>query len=240
MNILITGGASGLGAAIVKHLAADSGHTLFFTYAKSHDAAMEMEDTYDNVTAIPCDFNDPDAVDALLGQMAEMELDVLINNANGPIHKEYFYKMDPGIFLHSFEQDVFSTLRITQDAIGIFRKKKFGKIINIISSAVVNKPPIGWSAYVANKAYLLAMSKAWATECIRFNITSNSISPSFMLTNLNSDTDERVAEQMITEHPLKKLLTTDEVADAVAYFVKASQQVNGTNLVMNAGVEILG
>src|ERR1019366_7084787 len=125
-----------------------------------------------------------------------------------------------------------------QEAIKTFRKKKFGKIINIISSALVNKPPIGWSEYVANKSYLLAMSKAWAAECIKFNITSNSISPSFMLTNLTSDTDERVIEQMKEEHPLKRLLTTDEVAEAVVFFTKSSQQINGTNLVINAGTEI--
>ena len=240
MNILVTGGASGLGASIVRHLAKDDGNTIYFTYAKSYDAATEMEAVYPNTTAIPCDFNDPDAVDALLDQIAGMELDVLINNANGPIHKEHFYKTDPGVFLYSFEQNIFPTLRITQEAIKVFRKKKFGKIINIISSAVINKPPVGWSVYVANKAYLLAMSKAWATECIRFNITSNSISPSFMLTNLNSDTDERVVEQMKEEHPLKKLLTTDEVAEAVGYFVRASQQVNGTHLVINAGAEMIG
>jgi NAD(P)-dependent dehydrogenase (short-subunit alcohol dehydrogenase family) len=130
------------------------------------------------------------------------------------------------------------TLRITKEAIKVFRKKKFGKIINIISSAIINKPLIGLSAYIANKSYLISMSKSWATEGVKFNITSNSISPSFMQTNLTSDTDERVIDQMNKEHPLKRLLTTDEVAEAVKFFIRSSQQINGTNLIINAGADL--
>ncbi len=238
MNILITGGASGLGAAIVKLLAKDSGNTIFLTYANSASAAKELEATYTNTQAIHCDFNDTSSVDTTVSKLSSLDIDILINNASGSIHKEHFYKTNPDVFLHSFQQNIIPTLRITQEAIKGFRKKKTGKIINIISSAVINKPPIGWGSYVANKAYLLAMSKVWATEYIKFNVTSNCVSPSFMLTELNKDTDERVVEQIVEDHPLKKLLTVDEVAEAVAYFVSASPHVNGTNLVLNAGADL--
>ena len=60
-----------------------------------------------------------------------------------------------------------------------------------------------------------------------------------MLTGLTKDTDERILDQMLQEHPLKKLLTTDEVADAVLYLLHASQHVNGTNLIINAGVDLV-
>jgi hypothetical protein len=56
-----------------------------------------------------------------------------------------------------------------------------------------------------------------------------------MQTNMTSDTDERLVEQMKDSHPLKQLLTTNEVADAVVFFVGASQQVNGVNMAINAG-----
>jgi 3-oxoacyl-[acyl-carrier protein] reductase len=238
MNILVTGGASGLGAAIVNVLAKDSGNTVYFTYARSATSAKEIEGAFPNTRAISCDFTNSSSVDSLIGDLQGFDIDVLVNNAFGNIHKEHFYKTNPDVFLKSFEQNITPTLRITQEAIKIFRKKKFGKIINIISAAVINKPPIGWSEYAANKSYLLAMSKAWATECIKFNITSNCISPAFMLTNLTGDTDERIIEQMTADHPLKRLLTTDEAADAVLFFTKCSQHINGVNLVINAGAEI--
>jgi 3-oxoacyl-[acyl-carrier protein] reductase len=240
MNILVTGGASGLGASIVKRLAGeDTNNTLYFTYSSSAAAAKEIEGAYKNTKAIACNFSVAPSLEELLAQLPALDIDVLVNNAYGAIHKEHFYKTDHHVFLDSFQQNVIPTLRITAEAMKVFRKKKFGKIINIISSAVVNKPPAGWAEYVANKAYLLAMSKSWASEGIKFNISSNCISPAFMLTNMTSDTDDRVIEQMQQEHPLKKLLTTDEVADAVAFFVKASQQMNGTHLVINAGASFV-
>ena len=108
-----------------------------------------------------------------------------------------------------------------------------------MSSAIVNKPPIGWSVYTANKAYLLSMNKAWATENAKHNITSNAISPAFMDTSLNGDLDERLKENMTIAHPLKQLLKVEEVATAVDFFVGASQQVNGTNLVINAASDLV-
>lgn len=238
MNILITGGASGLGASIVKLLAKETGFTVYFTYSKSIEAAKQIEANYPNARSMYCEFSDATSMEKFLAAVAEIDLDVLINNANSSIHKEHFYKTDPEIFLDSFELNIMPTLRITQGALKVFRKKKFGKIINIISSATINKPLIGLSAYIANKSYLLSMSKSWATEGVKFNITSNSISPSFMQTNLTSDTDERVIDQMNKEHPLKRLLTTDEVAEAVLFFIRSSQQINGTNLIINAGADL--
>jgi 3-oxoacyl-[acyl-carrier protein] reductase len=238
MNILITGGASGLGASIVKMLAREKEITIYFTYATSIEAAKLIEANYPNAKAVYCDFADAHSMKQLLELIPGMDLDVLINNANSNIHKEHFYKSDPDIFRKSFELNIMPTLQITQESIKVFRKKRSGKIINIISSAIINKPLIGLSAYIANKSYLLSMSKSWATEGIKFNITSNSISPSFMQTNLTSDTDERVIDQMNHEHPLKRLLTTDEVAEAVMFYVRASPHVNGTNLIINAGVDL--
>ena len=123
--------------------------------------------------------------------------------------------------------------------ITLFRKKKFGKIITILTSAIINKPPLGYSEYAAVKAYIGSLSKSWASENADFNITSNCISPSFMQTNLTKDTDERTIEAIIQLTPLKKLLTTEEVAEAVSYFVSCSQHINGTNLLMNSGSDII-
>lgn len=239
MNILITGGSSGLGKSVIQKLANHKGVEIYFTYFNSLDAAKQLEEIYPNVHSIKCNYSDIESVNHLVSKIDNLNLDVLVNNAWSGIYKEHFHKMDIELTENSFEINIIPTLKITQEAIKKFRKKKFGKIINIISSVVINKPPIGWSGYAAEKSYLLSMSKSWATENIRFNITSNSISPSFMVTNLTSDTDERIVEQILLSHPLKKLLTTDEVAESVLFFMRASQQINGTNIVINAGNDII-
>lgn len=239
MNILITGGASGLGEAIVKKLASGEGSKIWFTWSRSAEKAAALSNSLKNTEGIHCDFKDAASIDALVDRIGTIAPDVLINNAWLPFEKKHFHKLEPARFVDSFQLNIVPLLRITAESIRGFRERKFGKIINIATTALLNKPPIGWSDYVACKAYLVAMSKSWATENARFNITSNCISPAFMQTDFTSDTDERIVEEMQKSHPLKTLLQPAEVADAVDWFVRCSQQVNGTNFIINSGTELI-
>lgn len=239
MNILVTGGASGLGEAITRRLAAAETSYVYFTYCKSLDKTKELERDFSNVKGIKCDFGNTSDIDSFLHQMNEMNLDVVVNNAITGFTQMHFHKIDQNTFVESFQKNVIPVVRITQQSIKIFRKKKYGKIISILTSSLINKPPIGWSEYVANKAYLLALSKSWAAENARFNITSNCVSPSFMQTHLNRDIDERIIESIIESHPLNRLLTTREVADAVYFLIHSSQQINGVNLIINSSSDVL-
>lgn len=238
MNILLIGGASGLGKAILEELAKEDFNQIYFTYANSKSAAIELENRYKNVKSIHCDFKMIDCIENITNMVADINIDILISNAAGSIHKEHFHKIDSNQFLDDFSLNVLPLLRITQEMIKKFRKVKNGKIINIISSGIINKPPIGWSSYIAYKSYLLSMSKSWATENIQFGITSNCISPAFMQTNLTSDLDERILENLVLNHPLKTLLKVEEVAQVVLFFVHCSKQINGTNFIVNAGESI--
>lgn len=237
MNILITGGASGLGKAITLLLAQDSKHIIYFTFKNSFDEASKIEKQFPNTKSIHCDFCDEKSVESLLHFIEQIDLDVLVNNAFTGLKTSYFHKTESEFYLQNFKNNILPIIKLTQSSIIQFRKKKFGKIINILSSYILNKPPLGLSEYVAQKNYLLSLSKSWAVENSKFNITSNCISPSFMLTELTMHTDERVIEEMINIHPLRKLLTPEEVAISVEYLINASQHVNGTNMIINSATE---
>jgi 3-oxoacyl-[acyl-carrier protein] reductase len=239
MIILITGGSSGLGEAITRNLAAAHSNTIYFTYNSSETNARRIEAEFNNTISIKCDFGNRAEVDALAAQIIELNLDVLINNAyTGDVIKTYFHKIPTSEFLIDFEKNLVPTIAVTQQAITIFRKKKSGKIITILTSILVNTPPHGSSLYTANKAYLEQLTKAWAVENKKYNITSNCVSPEFMLTNINKNVDDRIVEQLIKDHPLGKLLTTDEVAESVNFLVHATQQINGLNIVINCASNI--
>ena len=239
MNILITGGASGLGEAITLKLASDSSNKVFFTYFKSLEKATEIETKFSNTRAVACDFEDEQSVTNLLTIFEKENIQVLVNNAFTGLSANYFHKTDANYFLNSFSKNILPVIKVTQQAILHFRKQKFGKIVTILSSYIINKPPLGMSEYVASKNYLLSLSKSWATENAKFNISANCISPSMMLTNLTSDTDERIVEEMQNAHPLKKLITPVEVAESINYLINSSQQINGTNMIMNAAADIV-
>ena len=240
MNILITGGSSGLGKAIVYALSSLTQNKIFFTYNKhSNDADVLVRERH-NTIALKCDFTNTDEIRELEAAIPTFDLDVLINNAYvGTPQGKHFHKTDSASFLKMFENNLIPTIRITQQALSGFRKKKYGKIINILTAYLVNVPPTGLCIYTANKAYLQQLSKSWSNEYAQYNISSNCISPEFMFTNLAPDLDERIIEQIQDRHPMKKLLTPAEVADTVVYLVNASQQVNGAHIVINAAQNIL-
>ncbi|RYY31612.1 MAG: SDR family NAD(P)-dependent oxidoreductase [Chitinophagaceae bacterium] len=239
MNILITGGASGLGQAITSHLAAGHQHYIYFTYNNSAENAAVLEKQFTNAKALRCDFLNTAEVSQLAESLADLQIDVLINNAMTGFTQNHFHKLEPAYFADSFNKNVLPVITITQAAIKHFRKKKSGKIITILSAAIVGNPPVGWSEYVAVKSYLLALNKSWATENAAFNITANCISPSFMQTALTSGTDERMVEDMRAKHPLKKLLTVEETASAVGSLVEAGHHINGINVVLNAAQNVI-
>lgn len=240
MNILVTGGSSGLGKSIVFALAKAPNNKVLFTYNKNDLEAKVMVNDMDNVLAVKCDFTNENDICTIEKRIQTFNLDVLINNVYvGFPQGSNFHKTEPELFLNSFKDNLIPTIRLTQNAILGFKAKKFGKIINILTAYLINLPPIGFSIYSANKAYLSQLSKVWNSEYARYNITSNCISPEFMLTNLSVSVDQRIIKQMQNVHPLRKLLTTGEVADTVVYLVNSSQQINGTNIVINAAKNIL-
>jgi 3-oxoacyl-[acyl-carrier protein] reductase len=238
MNILITGGASGLGEAITRKLAFTNTHKIIFTYFHSFEKAEAIEREFKNTKGIQCDFKNEKSIEQLIRQMDGMSLNGLVHNAITGYETNHFHKTPSESFAKSFIENIIPIIKITQKAISTFRKERHGKIITILSSALINTPPLGMSEYVASKAYLESLSKSWAIENASLGITSNCISPSFMQTHLNHKLDERVLENMIASHPLKKILTVEEVADVVAFFIDATPQINGVNLVMNAAENI--
>jgi len=240
MNFLITGGASGLGRAITKSIAQNyPSSVVYFTYHASVEKAKALETRFSNTKAIHCDFTNTVDVNNLCDLISNEEIGVLVNNAVTRIDKNHFHKTPSSVFTEGFLTDIVSTLEITKAFISKARKNKQGRIITILSAALLNTPPAGWSSYVANKAYLLSMHKSWATENKGFNITSNCISPDFMATSLNNEVDERIVENMITSHPLKRLLTIEEVADTVLFLCNATPHLNGQNIVLNAAQTLL-
>lgn len=239
MNILVTGGASGLGKSITEKLSNNKNYTIYFTFCNSKENASKISSNFPNSKAIKCDFNDLKTVNSLCEMIPDLNLDVLINNAySGDFITKHFNKIPVDVFTSDFTKNIVPTILITQSVISHFKKIKKGKIITILTSTLINHSTVGASSYIANKAYLQSLTKSWAVENKKFNITSNSISPSFMKTNLTSDIDERVIEQIINKHPLKKILKTTEVAETVAFLVNSSQQINGVDLVINSAESI--
>lgn len=237
MQILITGGASGLGAAITRRLAAHADWQVAFTFHGSQEAADELTARFPNTSAWPCDFAAADSRRALTARIESWDLDVLIHNATTGMVVERFRKQPAEAFRAGFETDILPVIEITQAALKVFRKRKAGKIVTILSSAALNRPPLGWSEYVARKAYLHSLAKSWAVE--HDYVTSVCVSPSMMRTQLTAAQDERILETLESQHPLKEFLSPEAVAETVEFAITGSRHLNGANIILNAAADLV-
>ena len=234
MNIIITGGSSGLGKALLEVCAASAEDQVMFTYCRHEDEAQALAGRFANVRAVQVDFSDEASVKSFAEMIAAEPVDVLVNNAYaGSPQGVHFHKTDPDDYAKAFETNVMPVIRITQACVAGMRKRKFGKIINIITSYVMDVPPTGFSVYTATKAYIRQMSKSWSKELGRFNITSNCILPDYMQTSFGQVEDFQL-DQMKNAHPLKELLKPEEVAQVAYHMIQSSQQLNGVEIPVNA------
>lgn len=234
MNIIITGGSSGLGKALVEVCAASGEDQVMFTYCRHEDEAQALAGRFANVRAVQVDFSDEASVKSFAEMIEAEPVDVLVNNAYaGSPQGVHFHKTDPDDYAKAFETNVMPVIRITQACVAGMRKRKFGKIINIITSYVMDVPPTGFSVYTATKAYIRQMSKSWSKELGRFNITSNCILPDYMQTSFGQVEDFQL-DQMKNAHPLKELLKPEEVAQVAYHMIQSSQQLNGVEIPVNA------
>lgn len=239
MRILITGGSQGLGRALVEACAANFNNQITFTYCHHKDEAKTLTNKFQNVQAVQVDFCAQDSVDQFVNELESSPFDVLINNAYaGSPQGVHFHKTNPDDYALAFLQNVLPVIKVTQACAKGMRQRKFGKIINIITSYVMDVPPTGFSVYTATKAYIRQLSKSWSKELGKFNITSNCILPDYMQTDFGQVEDFQL-EQMKQTHPLKQLLMPEEVANVVLSIIQASQQLNGVDIPVNAAQHIL-
>lgn len=232
-KVVLTGGSAGIGKEINLFLLRN-GYEVLFTFRKSSQSANEIISEFPLAKSYQIDFSNPDEIDDFLKEIQDFQPNILINNFYcGTFIDTYFHKTDPDKFLADFQTNIIPTLQTTQECIKIFRKGKFGRIINILSSSLKN-PAMGTSVYNANKAYLLQMSKSWASENVKFGITSNSVSPAFTMTDFHKDMDERQVENILASYPLKNNLEGKDIAEFVELCLKGGSHFNGNHLFLDA------
>ena len=231
MNVLITGGSRGIGAAAVRRFARN-GDRVWFLY-ENNTAAAEAVSAETGAVGLRCDVADEQQVNAAFSGLPA--LDVLINNA-GIAHYALINQITPEQWRRMFAVHVDGAFYCIRAALPGMLQRQRGCILNVSSMW----GQVGAScevAYSAAKGALLAMSKALAQELGPSGIRVNAIAPGVIQTDMCASVAPEVLEDLRRQTPIERLGTPEDVAEAMFYLAQA-EFVTGQVLPVNGGFVI--
>lgn len=240
--ILVTGGAGGLGAEMVRLLASKGAklYILDIDAAKGEALAIELTEQSYAVQFMKLDLTDETQWEQTVATIAreEKRIDVLVNNAGINIRKP-IEEMNFSEFTTMMAVNVGSVFLGTKYVIPVMRKQGGGAIINTSSVCGLIGHKFTPEAYTTTKGAVTLLTKAIASRYGGENIRCNSIHPSTVDTPLVQEMfkDPVKKKQRLDEVPLGRLATAQDVANAVWYLASDEGSfMNGIALPVDGGV----
>ena len=235
---LVTGGASGIGAAIARRLAS-AGATVVALDLQPHAAPVGIE-------AIRCDVADDGSVRAAVDQVIASygRIDVVVNNAG--IGAQGTIEANGDDEWHRvWDINVVGLVRVTRAALPYLRKSPSATVVNTCSIAATAGLPQR-ALYSATKGAVLSLTRAMAADHLREGIRVNAVNPGTAdtpwVTRLLASTSDPAGERAALEarQPHGRLVSADEVAGAVVYLASPSSgSTTGTSIAVDGGMQEL-
>lgn len=232
---LVTGGATGIGAACCRALAAE-GFCVGIHYRKSEQKAQALSTEIKDGFLIQTDLSSIEQIDAMIGKLKDVagRVDVLVNNAGQSINADIL-----SMKVAQFDEQRALTRGVWYLTKRILRqfmiRNSAGRIINI-SSVVGHTGNAGQIAYTMEKAALDAFTKSLAREMAGRNILVNSVAPGFIETDMTEELPADVKEKVMAGIPLGRIGKPAEIAEVVAFLAKKGSYINGSVIHVNGGL----
>jgi 3-oxoacyl-[acyl-carrier protein] reductase len=230
--VIITGGSGGIGkAAAEKFIAA--GATVY-----SWDLTFPY-DFPDVFHPMKVDITQPHEVEVAVEDIIirERKIDVLINNA-GITRDASLQKMSLQQWQQVIDVNLTGVFLCTKAVSKHMISSNYGRIINT-ASVVAHYGNFGQTNYVATKSGVIGMTKVWARELGKFNITVNAVAPGFVKTPMIETVPEKIIDQMLQKSCLKQIAEPEDIANA--YLFLASDMaafITGHTLNVDGGLVV--
>ncbi|MDI6741723.1 MAG: 3-oxoacyl-ACP reductase family protein [Smithella sp.] len=232
---IITGGATGIGAACCRALSAEGFHVGIHCN-KSAEKAQRLLAEIQEGFLIQADLSSVEQIDAMMAQIKEAagRVDVLVNNAGHSINADII-----SMKVEQFDEQRALTRGVWYLTKRILRqfmiRNSAGRIINI-SSVVGHTGNAGQIPYTMEKAALDAFTKSLAQEMAGRNILINSVAPGFIDTGMTRELPEEIKDKIMSAIPLGRVGKPEEVAEVVAFLANKGTYINGSVIHVNGGL----
>ena len=236
---VVTGGARGIGRAIVMELLKQGKQVAVIDLNADNLAELESvakEDGFEVITKC-CDITKTEQLEEILKSIADDHgnIDILVNNA-GITRDKLMMQMEENDFDIIMNVNLKAAFMATKVVLRGMIRNKFGRIVHISSVAGV-MGQAGSANYAASKAGLIGMAKSIAREVGKKGVTANCIAPGFIDTEMTSVLPDMVKQAAMAVIPMKRMGKPEEIAQAVAFLCSDSAgYITGQVLCVDGGM----
>ena len=242
-HALVTGGGTGIGAAIAQALVAQGLNvTVLGRRAEPLNAVVATAPAH--LHAVLADVTDPAQVAGMVDQITDRfgAPDVLVHNAladfafNGDA-RTHLDRLRWADIARQTETAVGGTLNCLTAMQAHWAAQSFGRVITIGTNLMQN-PVVPYHDYTAAKGALLAFTRTAAKELGPMGITVNMVSGGLLrTTDASAATPDTVFDIIASQTPLGRVTTPEDMADAVLFFASPwARAVTGQNLIVDGGL----
>ena len=239
---IVTGGAIGIGQAIVQALLAEGASVVIADREGAAEAAKALDNAQNSVIGVPCDVSSQGDTEAMADAALEAfgRIDVLVNNAGiySSLQMTPFEDLDIDEWRRVLEVNVIGQALATRAVVPAMRRQGGGSIVNLSSGTPFKGVPF-MLHYVASKGAVNAMTKALAKELGTADIRVNGVAPGFTLSDgvlENPHQLEKLQEISRQARVIQRDQHPDDIVGAVIFFASQdSAFVTGQTLVVDGG-----
>lgn len=238
---LVTGGARGIGRAIV-HTLAREGAKVAFVYRSKPDFAeqlvQDLATDQREALAIQGDVRNKEDAERAVQEVVDKwgRIDILVNNA-GIIKDMLLATMKPDDWHAVIDTNLTGAYNFCQSAMRQMISQKYGRIINM-SSVSAEFGSQGQVNYAASKGGIQGLTRCLAKEVARRKITVNAVAPGFCVTDM-TEAVRNAAPELAKSIPLKRFGEAQDVADAVLFLASdEASYVTGHVLTVDGGLTL--